>query len=118
MGHSIPVPITKIHPIRNKEISADAHVTCFPTGRVEYKLDIIHVKPGEVFKITVQAMFKKGGKEKNLSRMATFYTNKSTVSGVSPGIVPYTGSCIPSDSAIWGVDDFEPTGGAHKLRHL
>lgn len=118
MAHNIPVPIEKVRHIRRPSLQADAYIKCFPDGRVEYKLNLMHVEPGEIYKISVQAIFLRNRRETGLSRQAVFYTNKTTVEGVPPGNFPYTGRSIPSDSAIHGVDDFEPSGGASRVKNI
>jgi hypothetical protein len=115
--HKIRVPQRKTKEIREKGIDADASVTCFPNDYVEYELDILRVTPGEVYKVEVQAIFYCNGAEKGLSRKATFYSNRPAVVGV-PSTGNYSGRSMPSSGAIYGVDDFEPTGGASWLKHL
>lgn len=115
--HKIPIPITKTHQIRSIDIDADIKVSCFPSGQVEYALDLLRLTPGQLFKINVQAIFYRRKKTVGLSRQATFYSDNPVVEGVPPGERPYTGRTYPSDSAIYGVDDFDPTGGATRARH-
>lgn len=115
MTHNIPLPVRKTHLIRSVDFEANASISCFPNGRVDYGVEILRCAPGRVFQIYVQASFLRGGKRAGLSRQAIFYSNKPTVEGIPPGDAPYTGKSFPSDSAIYGVDNFTPMGGAKRL---
>jgi len=117
MSHAIPVPKTRTQPVVHSLVEGNIEVTCFPDGRVIYKLQLKRCDSAIPCKIKVWAVFySRGRRTGNFSQQAMFSSRTPVVQGVPPGNGAYVGVSFPSDSAIYAVDDFAIGYGVLKGR--